>query len=82
MMTAARSKRYSVQAANVQSAMRRIEPDSEPGRVYGNTRNAAASWSNTKTTLWATFLLSLRDFVEKGEGRPLSNGAKIEATGM
>ena len=68
-MTAAGSKRYRAQAANVLSAMRRIEPDSGPGRVYGNTRSAAASGRNTKTTSWATFLLGLRDFVENGEGR-------------
>lgn len=31
---------------------------------------------------WATFLLSLRDYVETGRGRPFPNDLKIEATGM
>lgn len=34
------------------------------------------------STKWATFLLSLRDYVEKGVGRPYPNDTKIEATGM
>ncbi len=31
---------------------------------------------------WATFLLSLKDYVETGRGRPFPNDLKIEATGM
>lgn len=31
---------------------------------------------------WATFLLSLKDYVEKGRGSPFPNDVKIEAVGM
>ncbi|WP_286829669.1 MULTISPECIES: SRPBCC family protein [Kordiimonas] len=31
---------------------------------------------------WATFLLSLKAYVETGKGRPFPNDLKIEATGM
>lgn len=31
---------------------------------------------------WATFMLSLRDYVESGKGRPFPNDLKIEANGM
>lgn len=34
------------------------------------------------STKWATFLLSLRDYVETGEGRPFPDDIKIEAAGM
>lgn len=34
------------------------------------------------STKWATFLLSLRDYLEQGEGRPFPNDIKIEASGM
>jgi hypothetical protein len=34
------------------------------------------------STKWATFLLSLRDYVEEGKGRPFPNDVKIEAFGM
>jgi hypothetical protein len=34
------------------------------------------------STKWATFLLSLRDYVETGQGRPFPNDVKIEASGM
>jgi hypothetical protein len=34
------------------------------------------------STKWATFLLSLRDYVEQGRGRPFPNDLKIEANGM
>ncbi|MBN7821035.1 SRPBCC family protein [Bowmanella yangjiangensis] len=34
------------------------------------------------STKWATFLLSLRDYVETGQGRPFPNDVKIEAIGM
>ncbi len=31
---------------------------------------------------WATFLLSLRDYVEQGQGQPFPDDVKIEASGM
>lgn len=31
---------------------------------------------------WATFLLSLKDYLESGSGRPFPNDLKIEAVGM
>ncbi len=31
---------------------------------------------------WATFMLSLKNYVEMGSGRPFPNDLKIEATGM
>jgi uncharacterized protein YndB with AHSA1/START domain len=34
------------------------------------------------STKWATFLLSMRDMVEGGTGRPYPNDLKIEASGM
>lgn len=34
------------------------------------------------STKWATFLLSLRDYVEQGCGRPFPDDLKIEACGM
>lgn len=34
------------------------------------------------STKWATFLLSLRDYVEQGQGRPFPDDLKIEAQGM
>ena len=34
------------------------------------------------STKWATFLLSLRDYVEKGKGHPFPDDVKIEAAGM
>ncbi len=34
------------------------------------------------STKWATFLLSMRDMVESGKGRPFPNDLKIEASGM
>lgn len=34
------------------------------------------------STKWATFLLSLRDYVERGQGRPFPDDVKIEAFGM
>jgi len=33
------------------------------------------------STKWATFLLSLRDLLEKSEGRPLPHDLKIEVSG-
>jgi hypothetical protein len=33
------------------------------------------------STKWATFLLSLRDFVEKAHGRPIPNDLKIAVNG-
>jgi hypothetical protein len=33
------------------------------------------------STKWATFLLSLRDLLEKSEGRPLPRDLKIEVSG-
>jgi hypothetical protein len=33
------------------------------------------------STKWATFLLSLRDFVEKSAGRPIPNDLKIAVNG-
>lgn len=34
------------------------------------------------STKWATFLLSLRDYVEQGVGQPFPDDVKIEASGM
>lgn len=34
------------------------------------------------STKWATFILSMRDMVETGQGRPFPNDLKIEASGM
>ncbi|WP_262689691.1 SRPBCC family protein [Kordiimonas aestuarii] len=34
------------------------------------------------STKWATFILSMRDMVEKGNGTPFPNDLKIEAAGM
>ena len=34
------------------------------------------------STKWATFLLSLRDYLELGQGKPFPDDVKIEATGM
>lgn len=34
------------------------------------------------STKWATFLLSLRDYVEQGQGQPFPDDVKIEASGM
>lgn len=34
------------------------------------------------STKWATFLLSLRNYVEGGKGMPFPNDLKIEANGM
>ncbi|WP_020401419.1 SRPBCC family protein [Kordiimonas gwangyangensis] len=34
------------------------------------------------STKWATFVLSMRDLVESGKGRPFPNDLKIEASGM
>jgi hypothetical protein len=48
----------------------------------------AAGWNSENaffhhcSTKWATFLLSLRDYVENGVGRPFPNDIKIEASGM
>jgi hypothetical protein len=33
------------------------------------------------STKWATFLLSLRDLIEKAEGRPLPHDVKIQVNG-
>ena len=62
----------------------RIEFDLQPGDKQNKLFFRHAGWRNENphfhhcSTKWATFLLSLRDYVESGQGRPFPNDLKIE----
>ncbi|OJA05245.1 SRPBCC domain-containing protein [Halomonas sp. QHL1] len=66
----------------------RIEFDIHPQDTHNQVMFRHAGWSSENpffyhcSTKWATFLLSLRDYVEEGKGRPFPEDIKIEATGM
>ena len=66
----------------------RIEFDIEAHDSHNQVMFRHAGWNSENpffhhcSTKWATFLLSLRDYVETGEGRPFPNDIKIEASGM
>lgn len=66
----------------------RIEFDINASDTHNQVLFRHAGWKDENaffhhcSTKWATFLLSLRDYVEKGEGRPFPNDVKIEAFGM
>jgi len=55
------------------------EPDRSEAQ---DSRDAFAALSNEERESLMTFLLSLRDYVETGAGRPFPNDIKIEASGM
>lgn len=63
----------------------RVEFDIQPGDRQNMLMFRHAGWRAENphfhhcSTKWATFLLSLRDEVERGEGRPFPNDVKIEA---
>ena len=66
----------------------RLEFDIDARDTHNQVLFRHAGWNSESaffhhcSTKWATFLLSLRDYVEKGEGRPFPNDVKIEAFGM
>ena len=66
----------------------RIEFDIQSSDTHNQVMFRHAGWSSENpffhhcSTKWATFLLSLRDYVEKGKGQPYPNDIKIEASGM
>jgi hypothetical protein len=66
----------------------RIEFDIDAKETHNQLLFRHAGWNSENTffhhcsTKWATFLLSLRDYVENGTGRPFPNDIKIEASGM
>lgn len=66
----------------------RIEFDIHQENDHNQVMFRHAGWSNENgffhhcSTKWATFLLSLRDYVETGKGRPFPDDIKIEAFGM
>ena len=66
----------------------RIEFDVRPQETHNQVMFRHAGWSSENpffyhcSTKWATFLLSLRDYLEEGKGRPFPDDIKIEATGM
>lgn len=66
----------------------RIEFDIHPQEDHNQVMFRHAGWHSENpffyhcSTKWATFLLSLRDYVETGKGRPFPDDIKIEASGM
>jgi hypothetical protein len=62
----------------------RIEFDVQQGDKQNKLFFRHAGWRSENphfhhcSTKWATFLLSLRDYVESGQGRPFPNDLKIE----
>ena len=66
----------------------RIEFEIQKQETHNQIMFRHAGWQSENpffhhcSTKWATFLLSLRDYVEGGKGRPFPNDLKIEATGM
>jgi hypothetical protein len=66
----------------------RIEFDIDARDTHNQVLFRHAGWDSENaffhhcSTKWATFLLSLRDYVENGVGRPFPNDIKIEASGM
>ncbi|HNP34320.1 MAG TPA: SRPBCC domain-containing protein [Woeseiaceae bacterium] len=66
----------------------RIEFDIDAKGTHNQVLFRHAGWGSENnffhhcSTKWATFLLSLRDYVEHGEGRPFPNDIKIEVSGM
>lgn len=66
----------------------RIEFDIDERDTHNQLLFRHAGWPSENaffhhcSTKWATFLLSLRDYVESGKGRPFPNDLKIEAFGM
>lgn len=65
----------------------RIEFSINAGDNHNQVMFRHAGWNSENaffhhcSTKWATFLLSLRDYVEKGRGRPYPDDVKIEAFG-
>ena len=65
-----------------------IEFDIEAKDTHNQLLFRHAGWDSENaffhhcSTKWATFLLSLRDYVETGAGHPFPNDIKIEAFGM
>jgi len=66
----------------------RIEFDVHAKESHNQLMFRHAGWSSENpffhhcSTKWATFLLSLRDYLETGKGQPFPDDIKIEATGM
>ena len=66
----------------------RIEFDIETRETHSQVMFRHAGWKSENpffhhcSTKWATFLLSLRDYVETGKGQPYPDDIKIEAAGM
>lgn len=65
-----------------------IEFDIQTKDTHNQVMFRHAGWKSENaffhhcSTKWATFLLSLRDYVEHGKGQPYPMDIKIEATGM
>ena len=63
----------------------RVEFEIQPGAAQSKLMFRHAGWRSENphfhhcSTKWATFLLSLRDHIESGQGRPFPNDLKIEA---
>ena len=65
-----------------------IEFDIQNKETHNQVMFRHAGWGSENpffhhcSTKWATFLLSLRDYIEHGKGQPYPDDIKIEATGM